>query len=630
MNHADLQHLARLSELACEANAQAYRRSVKWFALLGYLWVLLCLAVGVALLGWLALTLVQGGKFRGFMIGGFLLGTGLLTAGVSALWLRLEPPTGQPLSPEQAPELFKLLRKIGKKIGGPPIHHVLVDDDFNAFIVQIPRWGLIGGANTNYLVLGLPMLMAIEPARLASVLAHEYGHLREGHGSFSAWIYRSRMAWQRFYERLDDQQNLASAVNSRFIRWYFPRFIAKSFALARQDEYAADRVACRLMKPEVTAAALKEIVVKGDWLHNEFWDAHWRLARTHPVAQGPMASMQRALQLQPEPSFAQRSLQRAWQQASTIEDTHPGLRDRLEALDPERQADRRAPVWSRQSALALLGPALPSLMQHLDKQWCSANAGAWKEYHADMQRWAQRIEQLRAGAARNQAADWTELGDLMLRLDPQADAAAMYERALALSSQWPEALLGLARLSAKTAPAQSLAWAQRLHENSPQFRHWAARHAVALLENSDAPDAKELATWRQRLKDAEQAEERVWDELTSSEWHAQLERHDLSEFERGECTAFLQRQKPIQQAWIARKLSREFPWRRCYVLVVELTRMSEDETRDYMHWLMQQFPTPGPCLVGCAQLGMDPKQAPRGVLSPLCPSTASGGASAGQ
>jgi hypothetical protein len=263
-------------------------------------------------------------------------------------------------------------------------------------------------------------------------------------------------------------------------------------------------------------------------------------------------------------------------------------------------------------------------MQLLDKQWCSANAAAWKEHHADMQRWDKRVVHLRANARHNQAADWTELGDLMLRLDPQADAAPVYERALTQSSEWPEAMLGLARLSAGTAPDQSLAWAQRLHDSGPSFYYWAARHAVTLLEAGDRVEAKELATWRQRLKEAEQAEERVWDELTGTEWQAQLAQHDLSEFERSECTVFLQRQKPIQRAWVARKLSREFPRRRCYLLVVELIHMSEDEARSYVQWLMQQFPAPGPCVVACVQLGIDLKKAPRGVLSLLSRPTDSG------
>ena len=619
MNQVDLQHLTRLSEMACEANPDAYRRGVKWFSLLGYLWVLLCLLFGVSLLGWVASRLLQGADFKAYMIGGFFLGAGMLTAGVSALWLRLEPPEGEELTPEQAPALFRLIHKIGKKVNGPPIHHVLVDGDFNASIVQIPRWGLMGGTNTNYLVVGLPMLMAIAPERLASVLAHEYGHLREGHGSFSAWIYRSRMAWQRFYENLDDQDSVATLVNRSFIRWYFPRFMAKSFALARQDEYTADRVACQLLKADVVAAALKEIEVKAEWLHAVFWAAHWRGARTHAVPVGPMASMRHALLLQPESVFAHASLKRAWQRASSIEDTHPGLRDRLEALDPEGRADRRPPAWSRQSSLYLLGPSLPHLIQQFDREWCGIHASAWKEFHADMQRWNQRMTQLQAAAVQNLAGDWAELGDLVLRLNPHADAdaAAAYGRALARDSECPEALRGMAQVSAKTSSDQSMVWSERLFGSSPKLRGWAAHHALSLLDQQEAPDEKQLANWRQRQKDADQVEQSTWEVLMHSDWLHPLAVHDLSGFDLEECTVFLGRQEPVRHAWIARKPLHDFPWRRCFLLVVDLTLLDEDEVRGYLRWLMREVPTPGPCVVAAVQLGVDIKQAPRGTLTPI-------------
>jgi len=45
--------------------------------------------------------------------------------------------------------LFTVLERIRKKIKGPPIHHVLLDDSFNASICQRPRCGLVGGA-VNY------------------------------------------------------------------------------------------------------------------------------------------------------------------------------------------------------------------------------------------------------------------------------------------------------------------------------------------------------------------------------------------------------------------------------------------------------------------------------------------------
>ena len=72
----------------------------------------------------------------------------------------------------------------------------IIDDEFNACIVQIPRFGLFGGAR-NYLVIGLPLMQTLTVEQFAAVLAHEYGHLSGAHGHFSAWIYRLRVTWSR-------------------------------------------------------------------------------------------------------------------------------------------------------------------------------------------------------------------------------------------------------------------------------------------------------------------------------------------------------------------------------------------------------------------------------------------------
>ena len=54
-----------------------------------------------------------------------------------------------------------------------------------------------GTSIANYLTVGLPLLLAIDRPRILAVMAHEYGHLRGGHGRFAAWIYRTRLSWAR-------------------------------------------------------------------------------------------------------------------------------------------------------------------------------------------------------------------------------------------------------------------------------------------------------------------------------------------------------------------------------------------------------------------------------------------------
>ena len=238
MDQADFVHMVRMSEIASAENSSAYRRSVAAFAALGYAWVLGCLVLALGMVAW-AVPPLLAGRFKLVFVMVLISGLTLLWTSLQALWLRSDAPDGVEITAVEAPALFEALERIRRKIKGPHIHHVYLNDEFNACIRQQPRYGLLGGA-VNHLTIGLPLLMALDRQRFLAVLGHEYGHLRGDHGRFAAWIYRTRMAWMRMHQGLGDDGNVVAAASNAFMRWYLPRFAARSFALARQDEYEAD------------------------------------------------------------------------------------------------------------------------------------------------------------------------------------------------------------------------------------------------------------------------------------------------------------------------------------------------------------------------------------------------------
>jgi len=336
VERADFIHLVRLSEQASAEDSQAYRRSVAIFSALGYLWVLGCFVLAVVLLLVIGSAMMQG-KFKYFYVGLLLAAAGLFWSSLRSLWCRLEPPEGETLTAADAPLLFEALERIRKKIKGPPIHHVRLNSEFNASISQVPRWGLFGGA-VNHLTIGLPLLLAVDRPRFLAVLAHEYGHLRGEHGQFAAWIYRTRLSWMKLSHSMRHDEGPVAAATQAFLRWYFPRFLARTFALARQDEYEADRIAGKLLGPEVTGAALTEIAIKSDWMATRFWPRHWAAAVGSAQALWPFTAMHKLLSLPPDGDFARDVLRQTLKQISDVDDTHPVLRDRLEALDVKPQA----------------------------------------------------------------------------------------------------------------------------------------------------------------------------------------------------------------------------------------------------------------------------------------------------
>jgi Zn-dependent protease with chaperone function len=594
VERADFIHLVRLSEHACADNSNAYRRSVAGFAALGYLWVVGCFVLAITILVW-AIAQVTKGGVRAYHFPLLLASGGLLWTSLRALWLRLDAPQGVALTPADAPPLFEALERIRKKTSGPAIDHVLLDSSFNASISQLPRFGLFGGA-TNYLTIGLPLLLAIDRPRFLAVMAHEYGHLRGGHGQFAAWIYRTRLSWMKLDHGMRNDTGPIAIATEAFLRWYFPRFIAKTFALARQDEFEADRIAGSLVGREVAGAALTEIAIKGNWLNTEFWRLHWSAAATSPHPVGPFAAM-RTLLVQPMARlFAQEALRQSLIQLSDVDDTHPVLRDRLEALD----ASKQLPDWSNRAALDLLGPGAAKWLAHFDKQWCKENATDWKLHHAYLKRVQGRIDTLTDSIRRNNADEMTQLGDLQRRLDARANVRTCYERALQITPGHPAALRGMVNCLPETEVQARLDYLGQLQDVSVANRWWACSTAVRMLEKCVADgsmDGKQLRHWRERLRQADEAERRAWEELTETPFFQSATRHDLDDFERAELQSDLARCKPVLRAWLVRKALKEFAYRRCYILFLELPGMADEDRYNLCRSLERTLDLPGRVLV---------------------------------
>ncbi|MDM0043475.1 M48 family metallopeptidase [Variovorax dokdonensis] len=593
MDRADFVHLVRLSEHDSADDSARYRRGVALFAALGYAWVISCLALALGVLAWVAMPM---GSARFSFARGWaaVFALGLLWATLRALWVRFDPPEGVPLKREDAPRLFEALDRIRERIDGPPVHHVYLDNDFNASIRQVPRFGFLGGA-VNHLNIGLPLLMALDRRRLLSVLAHEYGHLRGNHGRLSAWIYRTRLSWLKLDESLQRSEGVMALASRAFFTWYFPRFAAKTFALARQDEYEADRVSARLLGTGVAAAALTEIAVKGHWYSEQFWATHWARAANEPEPVGPFAGLLVQLRAAPEAAFARDALRKALRQVSDVDDTHPVLRDRLEAFEEKAGL----PEWSVKPALHMFADKGERWIKHFDRQWCTEHASDWRQHSQHLARVRERVQALAESQGRNNADEMVEWADLQRHLDVNADVRDRYERALALTPEHTGALRGYVQMLPPLDRASRLPVLERLHEAGSGSRWWAAKSAVELLENPESGPHDEVALklWRGRLRDAEEAERRAWDELTDTPFFSQIAHHDLSDFEAGELRVDLARCQPVARAWLVRKNLHEFPWRRAYILFLDLPTLADDERYSLCRHLEQTLSLPGVALV---------------------------------
>lgn len=362
-------YVARLEEFA-RRRPGLYRLRVFLLACLGYAFLafifLIALALAAAIIGgvvWifkggLARLLIHSAKFI-IMLAipvlafTWVMFTTFVTTAWRLLWFRFPAPGGLKLQRGLAPRLFQLVERLKSSLNSAPIHEILVDHDFNAGVVQIPRLGLLGW-HKNYLVVGLPLLQALSPDQFKAILAHEIGHISGNHSRFNVWVDSTWMTWQHLIESLEQTEE---PDRYRFIlgffNWYAPLFLAHQFALKRGMEYEADRCAKRVAGLQHCAEGLIATTVKGRFLGNVFWPSIQQQASTGKVA--IFSSMRHAMHQGIAPEQATQWLQEAMQEDTSIDDTHPCLRERLEAIGYFAQASVKDPVTG-QAPLAIPPP----------------------------------------------------------------------------------------------------------------------------------------------------------------------------------------------------------------------------------------------------------------------------------
>jgi Zn-dependent protease with chaperone function len=375
---APLRSLVQRLEQEAAANPAGYRRKLGALAFLGYGYIaatLILLIGGTALILWMGATVSHAMLLLSKVGWAFVV---LIYVVLRAMWVRLEPPQGRVLTSAECPELFRLIEEVRVKVQAPSVDSVLLTSDFNAAIVQHPRFGIFGG-NRNYLMLGLPLMQSLSPEEFQAVIAHEFGHLSGAHGRFGAWIYRLRTGWARLLGALQAHNHWGAALFTRFFNWYAPLFSAYSFVQARQQEYEADRMSVATVGREATASALLRVNTHGEFLSETFWPSIFKRADEDPMpTMSPFAMLGSSLQ-QRDPGFApDRALAKALAQRTGYGDTHPCLADRLKAIAVEPYVPGSI---ESSAAEVLLGATVENLRRDLDERWRTSVKQWWDKRH---------------------------------------------------------------------------------------------------------------------------------------------------------------------------------------------------------------------------------------------------------
>ncbi len=591
--------IARLEREQAQDPAK-YRRKVLWLAAGGYAYIALVIIGAIALLLG-ALAIGKSHYVAAKMI--FVVGAFIFLV-VRAMWVRLDPPEGRAVTRQEAPELLAMIDKLQKDLHvSAHVDHVLVTEDINAAVVQVPRLGILGWYR-NYLIIGLPLMKALTRKQFASVLAHELGHLAGGHGRLSNWIYRLRLGWARLAGALQQSESVASFVFRPFFTRYLPYFSAVSFPLARANEYEADRNAARLTSPTAAAAALTTVNVLGSFLESRYWPELHRQATNHARPQfSPFTDMGTALRTSVEERALRSWLAEAMARKTSVADTHPALTDRLKALG---QPPRLAPPAPGEAADALLGPSLRAITEEFDRRWQDGIAPAWQRRHEQAQQDRKELAELDARAGNGTLSLDEKFQRALLTEDVgtgQEAALVQLQGILAEHPNHAPSCFSLGRRLLERDDARGVALIERAIERDPE----ASGPGAALLRDFHAKNGREAEAQRWHRIWSERQEVLYLDDMERSRVSSSdtLLPHGLKPDELNTVRQQIAGVPGVRAAWLVRKQVEQYPDHPLFVIGFKTTPwylpLSAKKANAARDALVQSVSLPGSALVVCVE-----------------------------
>jgi Zn-dependent protease with chaperone function len=263
---------------------------------------------------------------------GCLVGAAIILWSVMPRRDRFEAP-GPQLKPGSHPRLFELIRGVASATKQAMPAEVYLVGDMNAWVAH--RGGLMGMGARAIMGLGLPLLQTLTVSELRAVLAHEFGHYHGGDTKLGRYVYQTRAAIGRTLENLARH---GSILQLPFL-WYGRLFLRVSHAVSRRQELAADQLAARVVGARPLGEGLKKIHAAAP-AFGYYWSNE-----VAPVLQAgfvpPLADGFRRFV---DGEVGRKALAAAHAQAlvegeADVFDTHPPLRERLEALEGCRPGD---------------------------------------------------------------------------------------------------------------------------------------------------------------------------------------------------------------------------------------------------------------------------------------------------
>lgn len=551
-----------------KAHPKLYRFRLFLFAALGYTYIFLILLFAAFLLAFLIWLFVQPNGKASAVIQAIIWVGILLFVILRSLWVVLEPPSGCRLKHNDAKPLFDTIAELKRALKSPPIHRVILDHQINASVMQRPNFGIFGW-NTNYLIIGMPLMVILTPKQLKAVLAHELGHLSGAHGIFSAWIYRIRTTWLQL--RSNTSRRRFSFLFRRFFEWYVPRFDAYSFIIVREHEKIADAFSAKVTGEKEAADAFINMEAIGPFISDEFYKEVYSKQKDQPEPpEDVYGMMAKAIVTGITPERAAKSLEKAKARKSSTDDPHPSFLERLAAL---KYGISFSGVPQESAASYYMGAGFAEVKTRMNNDWKKLVSAGWTNNYNEAWNARKSLSELEAKAATSPliASEMRELGYAVEVVKGPEAAIPVYREALKADpkNMWLNFTLGrlLIKQEDKEEGLEYLKNAAEKDLNVPFEAHRAIYDY--LVEHGKENEAK---VWQDRSTELIKEAERGMQERYSFKAGDKYEPHSLPEPEIERLRKQLSRFPEVKEAFYVRKKVKRFPDSPFFILGIITTR----------------------------------------------------------
>ncbi len=536
-----------------------YRLRVGLLAALGYAYIFFVLALLLGMVWALRQAVVSTNStdlIDQVNLVTFLVGLGL----VRLFWVSFPTPKGLPLNSKQAPQLFALIDDLTLALETPKFDYIILTDEHNAGVLQVPRLGFLGWQK-NYLLLGLPLMQSLSPEQFRAVIAHELGHLSGNHSRFAGWIYRVRNIWFYLAEQGD------SFLFKWFFNWYEPFFKAYSFVLARADEYEADRCAAQMGGIQNQAGALINIAINSHFLQECFWPKVYKqTVHLEEPPDGTITNLLHELQKGVASEQAANWLDLALAEKTENDDTHPCLSERLYALGYQASLDQRPAPVQQTAAQHFFGEALESFAAHLDDHWKKDIAKSWKYQYVRTQYQKQNLDAL-SKKAHNHSLTTEEAWKrayLTGKFKGNQAAIPLFQEVLRQQPEHPLANYQLGQVLLERNDDSGVNYLKAAIEADPSLVIASCERLYGFYKHQG--QLEEAQVYLQRAQQHYDVWKKGVQERSRLNYHDQFKFHNLPEAEVKQIAEQLSGFPEIREAYLVRKNVTFFPEKPFYVL----------------------------------------------------------------